>query len=119
MATPIPLPALKGFISGFFQNPAADPDATTKFTDIITSLITVLTIFAGLAFLLWFVIGALTWITAADHADKLEKAKNQMNQALVGLVIAVLTLSITYIIGKIAGIDILNLSDIFIKLVPD
>jgi len=120
MANPLQDTPLSGFTSGFFQNPDVNiPTTTTRLTDIITNLVTVLTVFAGLAFMLWFVVGALTWISAADHADKLEKAKAQMSSALVGLVIVILTFSVVYLIGKILGIDILNLTDIIPKLAPD
>lgn len=119
MANPLQDTPLSGFTTGFFQNPGVEPATTTRFTDIITNLITILTIFAGLAFLLWFVVGALTWIMAADHADKLERAKNQMSSALVGLIIVILTFSVVYLIGQILGIDILKLTDIIPSLIPN
>ncbi len=77
-----------------------------------------ITIFAGLSFLIWFVIGAFTWITSADDAQKLSQAKNQMSSAILGLIIVILTVPIVYVIGKIFGLDILNSGDLFSKLAP-
>lgn len=112
---PLILESLEGFADGF-SAPTDDP--TGRFSAAVSNIVAVITIFAGLSFLIWFVIGALTWITAADHADKLEKAKNQMSSALIGLVIVILTIPFVYLIGRILGIDILNSGDIFNKLVP-
>jgi len=109
------LDSLKGFSSGF-SAPVTDPG--NRFSAAVSNIVAVITIFAGLSFLIWFVVGALTWIMAADHADKLEKAKNQMSSALIGLVIVILTIPFVYLIGKILGIDILNAGTIFKLLVP-
>ena len=109
------LESLEGFSSGF-SAPVTDPAG--RFSAAISNIVAVITIFAGLSFLIWFVVGALTWITAADHADKLEKAKNQMSSAIIGLVIVIVTIPFVYLIGKILGIDILNSGTIFSRLVP-
>ena len=110
------LDSLEGFATGFSADPRADPSG--RFSAAVSNIVAVITIFAGLSFLIWFVVGALTWITAADHADKLEKAKNQMSSALIGLVIVILTIPFVYLIGKILGIDILNAGTIFKLLMP-
>lgn len=110
------LESLEGFSSGFTA-PAADP--ANRLSAAVSNIVAVITIFAGLSFLIWFVVGALTWITAADQADKLTKAKNQMSSALIGLIIVILTIPFVYLIGKILGIDILNISGtIFSRLAP-
>ena len=109
------LESLKGFTTGFS---AEVVDPASRLSSAISNIVAVITIFAGLSFLIWFVVGALTWITAADHADKLTKAKDQMSSALIGLVIVILTIPFVYLVGKILGIDILKSGDIFNKLVP-
>lgn len=115
--TNTPLQPISGFASGITANPA-DLDVPTRFAAIISNIITIITFFSGLAFLVWFIIGALTWISSADQADKLTKAKNQMSSAIVGLIIVILSIPITYVIGKILGFDILSSSDIITKLAP-
>jgi len=104
--------------SGFSEANPAIADAPSRFTSIITNIIAIITIFAGLAFFFWFLIGALTWITASSDPKQLDKAKNQMGTAIVGLIIVILSVPITYIIGKILGLDILSPEDIINSLTP-
>lgn len=111
----IPLTELKGFDAGFT---ASVTEPASRFSAIVSNIIAVITIFAGLSFLIWFVIGAFTWITSADDAQKLSQAKNQMSSAIVGLVIVIITVPIVYVIGKVFGLDILNAGDLFSKLAP-
>jgi len=112
-----PLQPISGFTSGITADPTG-LDVPTRFAAMISNIITIITFFSGLAFLIWFIIGALTWISSADQADKLSKAKNQMSSAIIGLIIVILSIPITYLIGKILGFDILNSSDIITKLAP-
>lgn len=100
-----PLMDITGFTTGFTA-PTVSPDA--RLATLVTNIVTVFTIFAGISFLFWFVIGAFTWITAAGKADQMEKAKSQMSTALVGLIVVILTTPLAYIIGKLIGIEILN-----------
>lgn len=107
------LPALKSLapIAGFpgiTEDPGDQAASLLRLTTAFSNLIAVLTIFAGFAFLVWFIIGALTWITSADKTDRLEQAKNQMTNALVGLLIIILAIPIISVLGKIFGLDILN-----------
>ena len=114
--TGTPLQPISGFDQGITALPGSDVPA--RFAAMISNIITIITFFSGLAFLIWFIIGALTWISSADQADKLSKAKNQMSSAIIGLIIVILSIPITYLIGKILGFDILNSSDIITKLAP-
>ncbi|MFH0942692.1 MAG: hypothetical protein V1810_00815 [Candidatus Beckwithbacteria bacterium] len=113
----LPLKPLSGFNEGITANPGSD--VANRFADTISNIVTLLTFFAGLAFLIWFIIGALTWITSVDHADKLEKAKNQMSSAIIGLVIVVLAIAIVSLLGKITGFDILDPAAIISRIIPD
>lgn len=55
----------------------------------------------GLTVLLMFVWGAIEWISAGGDSGKIEKARNKMTQAVIGMII--LTASFT-IIGFISGL---------------
>lgn len=110
------LKPITGFDTGFTANPLADP--ASRFSSAVSNIIGVITIFAGLSFVIWFVIGAFTWITSADNTQKLDQAKNQMSSAILGLVIVILTVPLVYVIGRVLGLDILKSSDIFKNLVP-
>ena len=67
-----------------------------------------LTVVAGMAFALYFLLGGLNWITAGGDKGKIDKAKGMMTNGAIGLIIIVLSYSITWIVGKALGLDILN-----------
>src|SRR5690606_11043134 len=74
---------------------------------LITSVIGFLTIVAGLAFLLYFLMGGISWLTAGGERDRVEKAKNQMTSAVIGLIVVIASITIASIVGQVLGIDIL------------
>ncbi len=115
----IDLGQITGFTEGFTQAKPALAGPSAHFATILGNLIATLTFFAGLAFLIWFLIGALTWITAASDTQQLTKAKNQMSTAIIGLIVTILLLPITYILGQILGLDILNLETIIDAINPN
>jgi len=114
--SPLKLNPLSGFGQGITN---VKTDVANQFSDTISNIITILTIFSGVAFLIWLLIGALTWITSSDKADRLEKAKNQMSQAIIGLVIVILAVAITSLLSKITGFAILDPASIINNLLPE
>lgn len=106
-----------GFESGFTDSTKIlNPD--TRLGELITSIVSAITIFAGLAFVFWFIIGAITWITGGHDSGQLEKAKSQMSTAIIGLIFTALVIPITWLIGKLTGIDIINPETIINNLTP-
>lgn len=75
---------------------------------IFSTVIGFLTIVAGLAFLIYFVVAALGWITAGGDAKKAENARSNMMNGAIGLIVIVAAYSIVWIVGEILGIPILN-----------
>lgn len=73
--------------------------------DIITAVIGFLTMIGGILFVIWFMIGAYNWITAEGKPEKLEKARNHITQAIIGLVILVAAYSIVGVVGTILGFE--------------
>ena len=112
----INLPPVSGFGQGFFQ--AAGDNAGGRMATLISNLISVLTIFGGLAFLTWFVIGALTWINSVGSPKQVDKAKGQMGAALTGLFVLILSYAILSLLSRITGLDILNFEDLVNRLKP-
>jgi len=91
----------------------------TNLESIFSTAIGFLTIFAGLYFMISFLIGAIGWTTAGGETDKIETAKKRMTNGAIGLIIVVAAYSIIFIIGKVVGIDILNLSETFGNIIED
>lgn len=83
---------------------------STMLENILSMVIGFLTIFAGLYFIVTFIVGGLGWATAGGDSNKVEEANKRMTNGALGLIIVVASYSIIYIIGSVLGIDILNLS---------
>lgn len=84
---------------------------------LITNALTVLTIVGGLMFILYFLMGALQWVSGGGDKGKIDKAKAMMTNAAVGLIIISLSYSISWIVGKALGIDILTPAAILQKTI--
>src|SRR3989344_7764571 len=92
--------------TGPFQNVGASPGADLE--RLASTILGTLTGVASLAFLLYFVIGALNWITAGGDKTKIESAQKSMLNAIMGIVVVVIAYFIASIIGFVLGINILN-----------
>lgn len=76
--------------------------------DFISTLVNVVTVVAGLAFLLYFSIGGLKWITSSGEKARAEEAKTELTQAAIGLIVVAVSYFIAGIVGGVVGINILN-----------
>lgn len=99
-------------IGGTITGPGAfatDPaQGAENFDSLASTIFGFLTIVAGLAFALYFLLGALSWVTAGGDQQKVQNAKNQMTNAAIGLIAVVASYAIIGIVGAALGIDILN-----------
>ncbi len=68
-----------------------------------------LVIVGGLAFLIYFIIGGLQWITSGGDKAKVEQAQKQITNALTGLIILVASFAIVSLISEFLKIDLLNI----------
>lgn len=62
----------------------------------------------ALAVLLYMFLGAIGWITAGGDAGKIEKARDRMIQAVIGLAVLFSVVAITGFVGPIFGLDLLS-----------
>jgi cytochrome bd-type quinol oxidase subunit 2 len=92
--------------------------ATTQFANFASNLISLITTVGGLMFLLYFILGGLSWITAGGDKGKVDEAKSKMTNAAIGLIVIASSYAIAFIIGKVLGIDILNPSVIIKEITP-
>jgi len=84
------------------------PGATGAVEKLISNVLVVLTVVAGISFTLFFLLGGLNWITAGGDKGKIDKAKGMMTSGAIGMIIIALSYTIVWIVGKALGIDILN-----------
>jgi hypothetical protein len=109
---------LKG-IGNFLPGSAGGETGSTtamQVDNIFSTLITFLTIVAGLAFLIYFIIGALNWVTAGGDAKKVDTAKSYMTNGAIGMIIIVASYSIVWIVGSVLGLQILEPGEVIKNL---
>ena len=75
---------------------------------LISNALAVLTIVGGIMFTFYFLLGGLTWITGGGQKDKVEKAKGMMTNGAIGIIIITVSYSITWIISKVIGVNVLT-----------
>jgi cytochrome bd-type quinol oxidase subunit 2 len=99
----------------FSKGSAVRPDTAVNNVELfISNMIGLLTIVAGLFFVFYFIMGGLNWITAGGEQGKIEKARDQMVQSVIGMVVIVISYGLMGIIGKFLGIDILQPGNTFL-----
>ena len=64
------------------------------FGDILTFIIRLFFVLAGLAALLYLLLGAFTWITSGGNKESVEKARDKIQAAIVGIILVVIVVAI-------------------------
>ncbi|MCE7897737.1 MAG: hypothetical protein DPW11_02465 [bacterium] len=93
---------------GGYQPGGGIDGSTSAVEKLISNTLVVLTVIAGIAFVLYFLLGGLNWITAGGDKGKIDKAKGMMTGGAIGLIIIVLSYSITWIVSAALGLNILE-----------
>jgi hypothetical protein len=84
----------------------------------ISNTIGVLTILGGLFFIFYFVTGGLNWVTAGGEQGKVTKARDQMVQAVIGMVVIVISYGLVGVVGSFLGLDLLHPATTFFNIRP-
>lgn len=94
----------------------------TGFTDSLElylgDIIGIITALGALFFIVYSFLAAYQWVTAGGDSGKVEKAKDRFIWGTLGLVLIVASYSIIGLIGSLVGLDILNPSQMIIKIAP-
>ncbi|HUS60260.1 MAG TPA: hypothetical protein VMX76_02645 [Nevskiaceae bacterium] len=93
-------------------------DIMPVFVRIISNIIGIMTIIAGIWFIFQFIIGGLGFMTAGGDPKKMSETTKKITSALIGLVVVVAAYAIIHLLGAILGFDILNPQDIIETLGP-
>ncbi|HEX6977130.1 MAG TPA: hypothetical protein VF185_02095 [Patescibacteria group bacterium] len=87
----------------------SDANAATKFNDVISKIIGVMTVVAFIWFTFQVVMGAIRIVTSGGDKGALEGARKQITTGIIGLVVVVAAIFIVKLLGTLLGIpDILN-----------
>lgn len=74
----------------------------------MSQIIGLLTVTASLFFIVYFVMGAFKWTAAGGDGGKVSKARDQMVQGVLGLILIVASYAVIGVIGTLLGLNILN-----------
>ena len=89
----------------------SSPDSSPKqFAVTIATLWQTIILVGGLAFLLYFLLGGLNWITAGGDKGKIEEARGKITQGLIGLALLAASYVIIKFIETAIGMNLLNIS---------
>ena len=92
--------------------------AAANFEEFISNTIGLLTVIAGVFFILYFVVGGISWVTAGGDQGKIQKARDQMIQGVIGMIVIALSYGLIGIFGSFFGLDILHPGNVVQTLNP-
>ncbi len=78
----------------------------TSIGDVVSNVLALALIFGGLAFILFFVMSALQWLTAGGDKTHVEAAKQRMTNAATGLVLVAAAWAVYLIAIYVLGLPI-------------
>lgn len=93
--------------------------ATALFEKIFSNIVGFLTIAGSLWFIVQFILGAYSWMTAGGDKAALKTAQDKITRAVTGLVILVAAYALISVIGSLVGLDILNPAKTLENLMPN
>ncbi|MEK7533108.1 MAG: hypothetical protein AAB542_01630 [Patescibacteria group bacterium] len=80
-------------------------DGITGITKIVSSIIGIMTVAAGIWFLFQFIIGGFNWINSGGDKAKLQTSRDRLTNALIGLIVVVAGWAILALAGTFFGFD--------------
>jgi cytochrome bd-type quinol oxidase subunit 2 len=69
--------------------------------EILTFVIRFFFVLAGLAALLYLLLGALSWITSGGNKENVEKARDKIQAAIVGMIVIVLVVALIWTLEQV------------------
>ncbi len=86
-------------IQQLFGTVAPPPGAPTDLGVFIGGTIRIFLIVAALALLIYLLWGAFDWITSGGEKEKIEKARNKITHAVIGIIVVIFALSLFVVIA--------------------
>ena len=95
-------------------NPSTD--VSGGLIKVVSNLLALITIIAGLAFIYYFMVGAINWITAGGEPQKATAARTMIMNALIGLMITVIAYPVILLLSRLLGLPLANPAELFNQL---
>ncbi len=77
-----------------------------SFSDVMTFAIRFFFIVAGLIALLYLLLGAMAWITSGGNKENVDKAREKIQAAIIGIILIFAVLAIVGLIEKIFNLGL-------------
>jgi len=87
-----------------------------KLVDVISNILGFFTLIAGIAFLFYFIIGAINWIVSAGDPQKIQTSRQMIINAIIGLLITVIAYPAILIISRLLGIPLADPAELINQL---
>ena len=91
---------------GGYQPGSGIEGSTSAIEKLISNVLVVLTLVGGIAFILYFLLGGLNWITAGGDKGKIEEARSKITNGIIGLSIVASAWAIYLLLDYFFGIGI-------------
>jgi len=82
----------------------------TALGKLISNMVGALFIAGFLLALVFLMIGGFSWITSGGDKTKLEKARDEIINSLIGIVVVAAAWAIAVLVAKFFGLDLMNLT---------
>ena len=104
-----PADGFRGFGPLGLFNREADT-APDVFTNVLSTIIGVMTVIAFIWFVIQFFLGAVGIVFSGGDKGKVTESRTKMTNSLIGLVVVVAAVALIQLVGTVLGIDILNIA---------
>lgn len=99
--------------------PIGTNETGNTFNEIVSNIVGILTLVAGIYFFFVLIIGALKWISSNGNKGKIEEAKQTLTTGLIGITVVVAAIFLVEVVGRILGFtNILNPANLIDTLGP-
>lgn len=92
--------------------------AASNFAKILSNLLGIMTIIAGLWFMINLISGGYFYFSAAGSVDKMKSATERIGSSLIGLVVVIAAYAVISLIGGLLGFHILDVEVNIGKITP-
>ena len=95
-----------------------DDNPGNLLADIISNILGIMTIFAGIWFLFQAIMAGYNYLSAGGDKARIEAAWRRLTNALIGLAIVVAAYGIIALLGTFLGVNFLEIGSFFRTIAP-
>lgn len=88
--------ALKRFIGG-------DPSGAAGISKLLSNLVALIYVIAAIVLILMILWGAFDWMTSEGEKEKIEKARNKIINAIIGILLFAAAFAVIQVLGTFTG----------------